>query len=47
LGKKDFEEGGQMSWKDSIFIALFITFVSMVGHYLAECLDHIVRMIFE
>ena len=36
-----------MGWKDSFYLALFLTLISTLGHYIAECIDHFVRMIFE
>ena len=36
-----------MGWKDSFYVALFLTLVSTLGHFIADALDHLVRMIFE
>jgi hypothetical protein len=38
---------GMMDWKDSFYLALFLTLVSVLGNYIADCIDHIVRMILE
>jgi hypothetical protein len=36
-----------MGWKDSFYLALFLTLVSVLGNYIAECIDNILRMIFR